>query len=207
MNPATPLRLFCRLVGATALGVAATAAVVLLMQLLIEPDGQSLDEPPPGATLTFLPLIEEVAPERAPVKPTEPPPPVPPPPPPERLRDPLIGPGTGTEIGPPRLDAPTGPGSDGGLIDGDALPIVKVRPVYPARAQQQGIEGHVLVQFTIDELGRVVDVQVVEAEPRGMFERAALKAVERFRYKPRVVNGEATAVSGVQHLVTFELSS
>jgi protein TonB len=50
-------------------------------------------------------------------------------------------------------------------------------------------------------------VQVIEAEPRGMFERAALKAVERFRYKPRVVNGEATTVNGVQHLVTFELSS
>lgn len=92
------------------------------------------------------------------------------------------------------------------MSDGDALPVVKVTPVYPARAAERGIEGHVLVEFTIDTLGRVADIAVVHADPRGVFDRAALKAVERFRYKPRVVNGIAIPVSGVQHLVSFELN-
>jgi periplasmic protein TonB len=199
--------MFVRVAGAIALGVATTAAVVLLMQVLIEPDHLSLDEAPPGATLTFLPLIEEIPADPRPPKPVEPDKPVKPPPPPDvTTRDPF-GPTIGTSFGPPPVDGPLGPTRIGVMADGDALPVVKVSPVYPTRAQQQGVEGYVLVQFTIDELGRVMDVEVIEAEPRGMFERAALKAVERFRYRPRVVNGHATSVNGVQHLVTFELSS
>jgi protein TonB len=194
-----------RLTGATTLGAAVTAAVLLLMQSLIDSDQPALEDPPPGATLTYLRMIEENPPEPDDRKPVEPPKPLPPPPPPTLAKhDPTST--VGADFVAPDVDTPIGPGAST-LSDGDALPVVKVRPVYPARAQQQGIEGYVLVQFSIDALGRVADVQVIEAEPRGMFERAALKAVERFRYKPRVVNGEATTVNGVQHLVTFELSS
>jgi protein TonB len=194
-----------RLTGATTLGAAVTAAVLLLMQSLIDSDQPSLEDPPPGATLTYLRMIEEKPPEPDDPKPVEPPKPQPPPPPPTLTKhDPTST--VGTDFAAPDVETPISPGAST-LSDGDALPVVKVRPVYPARAQQQGIEGYVLVQFSIDALGRVVDVQVIEAEPRGMFERAALKAVERFRYKPRVLNGEPTTVNGVQHLVTFELSS
>jgi periplasmic protein TonB len=69
-----------------------------------------------------------------------------------------------------------------------------------------GIEGYVLLQFTIDELGRVVNPSGIEAQPRGVFDGAGLKAVERFKYKPRVVDGRAVPVTGVQHLLTFNLS-
>jgi len=203
MNQST----FARLVGAMALGVATTAAVVLLMQALIEPDRLSWGEAPAGATLTFLPLIEETLPVRDNPKPEEPPKPVPPPPPPTEISADFDGPTAGVDFAPPSVTRGAGPVLAGILADGDALPVVKVRPIYPSRAEQQGIEGYVLVQFTIDELGRVTDVKVIEAEPRGMFERAALKAVERFRYRPRVVNGHPIPVNGVRHLVTFELSS
>lgn len=194
-----------RLTAAITLGAGLTTLVLLLMQSLIESDQLPWADPASAGTLTFLPAIDEMPAvvERNP--PRKPPDPVAPPPPPNVVRDHFTGAGTsGVEITPPRLDDPQGPAA-GGLSDGEALPVVKVRPVYPSRAQQQGIEGYVLVEFTIDELGRVVDVHVVEAKPRGSFERAALKAVERFRYKPRVVNGQAMPVSGVRHLVSFEL--
>jgi periplasmic protein TonB len=89
--------------------------------------------------------------------------------------------------------------------DGEYLPIVKVAPMYPARAESQGIEGWVIVQFTVTETGAVTDPVVVEAQPPGVFDAAAKKAVLKFKYKPRVENGKAISVPNVQHLIRFEL--
>lgn len=89
--------------------------------------------------------------------------------------------------------------------DGEYLPIVKVAPMYPARAQSQGIEGWVLLQFTVTESGAVADPVVLEAQPPGVFDEAAKKAVLKFKYKPRVENGKAAAVANVKHLIRFEL--
>ena len=98
---------------------------------------------------------------------------------------------------------------DGGLAlesgDGEYLPIVKVAPVYPRRALQRGIEGFVIVEFTVTKQGTVRDPIVVEANPSGIFEQAAMDAAMKFKYKPRVVNGEATEVSGVQNRITFQI--
>ena len=89
--------------------------------------------------------------------------------------------------------------------DGEYLPIVKVAPMYPARAQSQGIEGWVLLKFTVTEAGTVIDPVVLEAQPQGVFDEAAKKAVMKFKYKPRVENGRPIAVTNVQHLIRFEL--
>ncbi len=89
--------------------------------------------------------------------------------------------------------------------DGEYLPIVKVAPMYPARAQSQGIEGWVLVKFTVTETGTVIDPVVIESQPPGVFDEAAKKAVLKFKYKPRVENGKGMAVTNVQHLIRFEL--
>ncbi|MFA5938912.1 MAG: TonB family protein [Sinimarinibacterium sp.] len=89
--------------------------------------------------------------------------------------------------------------------DGEYLPIVKVAPMYPARAQSQGIEGWVLVQFTVTEAGAVRDPVVLESQPSGVFDEAATKAVLKFKYKPRVQDGKPIAVPNVQHLIRFEL--
>lgn len=89
--------------------------------------------------------------------------------------------------------------------DGEYLPIVKVAPMYPARAQSQGIEGWVLLQFTVTEAGTVADPVVLESQPPDVFDEAAKKAVLKFKYKPRVENGKPVAVRNVQHLIRFEL--
>ncbi|MGH8517311.1 MAG: energy transducer TonB [Panacagrimonas sp.] len=89
--------------------------------------------------------------------------------------------------------------------DGEYLPIVKVAPMYPARAQSQGIEGWVVLSFTVTESGAVIDPKVIEAQPPGVFDDAAMKAVLKFKYKPRVESGKAIAVPNVKHLIRFEL--
>ncbi|MDE0421556.1 MAG: energy transducer TonB [Gammaproteobacteria bacterium] len=88
----------------------------------------------------------------------------------------------------------------------DFLPIVKVAPVYPQEAITKGIEGHVLVEFAVTEKGKVRDAVVVEADPPGTFDEAALTAVGKFRYKPKVVDGKPVAVEGVRNRISFEIS-
>lgn len=99
---------------------------------------------------------------------------------------------------------------DGGLAldsgDGEYLPIVKVTPVYPRRALSRGIEGFVIVEFTVTKQGSVRNPVVVEAEPANLFDKAAMDAALKFKYKPRVVNGEPVEVEGVQNRITFEIS-
>ena len=90
-------------------------------------------------------------------------------------------------------------------MNDDYQPIVKVAPVYPRRALSRGITGYVIVEFTVDEKGNVVKPVVIEASPEGIFDQSAINAVLRFKYKPRLVNGEAVKVSGVQNRMNFML--
>ncbi len=89
--------------------------------------------------------------------------------------------------------------------DGEYLPIVKVAPIYPRRAQTRGISGYCIVEYTVTTTGAIRDPQAVDCQPQGIFERASVKAAEKFKYKPRVVDGNAIEVAGVQNKFTFEL--
>jgi protein TonB len=92
-----------------------------------------------------------------------------------------------------------------GGIDRDVVPIVRVPPDYPPRAAAGGIEGWVQVQFTITAAGTVRDAVIVGAAPKGWFEDAALKAIARWRYNPRVDGGVAVERVGLQTVIRFEL--
>jgi len=91
--------------------------------------------------------------------------------------------------------------------DGDYLPLVAIAPQYPTRAAQRGIQGWCLVSFTVDGLGNVVEesIQVVDAEPTNIFDRSSLRAAARFKFQPRVVDGEGVNVDGVQYLFRYQL--
>lgn len=93
-----------------------------------------------------------------------------------------------------------------GYMDGERLPLVRVQPQYPRQALERGVEGSVVVEFTVREDGTVSDAAVIEAEPKGMFERAALAAIAKFKYKPTVVDGIARASSGIRYRFVFELT-
>jgi periplasmic protein TonB len=90
------------------------------------------------------------------------------------------------------------------IVDGDYLPIVKVNPIYPRRAMTRGVEGNCLVEFTVTTLGTVRDAVVVECTS-SLFASASVNAAMKFKYKPRVINGQPIEVPGVQHVITYKL--
>jgi len=91
--------------------------------------------------------------------------------------------------------------------DGDYLPLVAIAPQYPTRAAQRGIEGWCLVSFTVDGMGNVVEdtITVVDAEPASIFDRSSIRAATRFKFQPRVVDGQGVEVPGVQYLFRYQL--
>jgi periplasmic protein TonB len=97
-----------------------------------------------------------------------------------------------------------GDGSGAGM-GSEAIPLVRVNPLYPPRAQSRGIEGWVLLEFTITPQGTTKDIEVIDADPKGYFERAAKDAVRKYKYKPRVVDGVAVDWPGVQLVLSFEI--
>jgi periplasmic protein TonB len=89
--------------------------------------------------------------------------------------------------------------------DGEYLPIVKVAPIYPRRAQSRGITGYCIVEYTVTTSGAIRDPRAVDCQPSGVFDDASVKAALKFKYKPRVVDGVAIEVPGVQNKFTYEL--
>lgn len=90
--------------------------------------------------------------------------------------------------------------------DTEAVPVVRVAPMYPQRALANGVEGWVRVRFTISETGAVTDAMVVESSPTRVFDDAALTAIARWRYNPKVEEGTAVERRGVETLLRFSLS-
>ena len=89
--------------------------------------------------------------------------------------------------------------------DRDVIPLVRINPDYPPRALSRGLEGWVQVQFTITATGTVKDAIVVNAQPKNIFDDAALKAIARWRYNPKVDAGVAVERVGVQTIIRFQL--
>lgn len=113
-----------------------------------------------------------------------------------------------TAVGPVGPDLDVGMDSqlgDFSLAEGDYLPIVKVAPMYPRRAQSRGLEGYCDLEFTVTPLGTTANAQVTFCSS-SLFERASVQAVLKFKYKPRVVNGTPIAVPGVHHRITFQIA-
>jgi len=92
--------------------------------------------------------------------------------------------------------------------DQDYLPLVATSPQYPTRAAQRDIEGWALVGFTVTPQGTVDadSLHVVDAEPAGIFDQNSLAAAQQFTFQPRIRNGRAIAVPGVQYLFRYELT-
>ena len=92
-------------------------------------------------------------------------------------------------------------------VDGDAMPMVRPEAVYPQGAAEAGIEGWVQVRFSVTAAGTVRDAVIVASEPGTTFDEAALKAIARWRYNPRVESGVAVERVGLQTILRFELEN
>ncbi|MCG9696257.1 TonB family protein [Shewanella sp. Isolate11] len=89
--------------------------------------------------------------------------------------------------------------------DGDATPIVRIEPQYPIAAARDGKEGWVQLSFTINELGGVDDVEVINADPKRIFDREAKRALKKWKYKPKIVDGKALKQPGMTVQLDFKL--
>jgi protein TonB len=94
-----------------------------------------------------------------------------------------------------------------GQGDRDAVPLVRIDPDYPMQARQRGIEGWVVVEFTISTAGTVKDAEVVASEPGNVFDRAAINAVRKWKYNPKVKDGKPVERPGVKVRLDFEMES
>jgi len=91
------------------------------------------------------------------------------------------------------------------LADAQARPLVRVEPQYPASAARDGISGWVQLSFSIDATGAVTDVVVLDAEPKRVFEQAAIRALKRWKYQPSVEQGKAAKTTGLTVQLDFNL--
>jgi TonB family protein len=84
-------------------------------------------------------------------------------------------------------------------------PITRVIPEYPRNAKDQGIEGYAVVEFTLNHQGLPKDVRVVEAQPPGVFNKAAKSAISHNQYTPCLVSQEPVDTYGAREKIIFEL--
>ena len=188
-------------------GVVVTLSLLFVMQLLIATGKQALSKPRERAQLEFVRVkrnenlqTEDFTPDKPP-----PPPEIPPEAPPQEM-DSVDPNAPSINVAAPTVSADANIGGPGGMniAEGDYLPIVRVAPVYPARALQRGLEGYVDLAFTVTTAGTVRD-PVVEFSTSSLFDRAAIRAVLKFKYKPRVVDGQPVDVPNVKTRIRFQL--
>ncbi len=101
--------------------------------------------------------------------------------------------------------AGTGPFIGGTMTDGEAIPWVVIQPQYPRKAAMDGVQGFVTLEFTVQPDGSPKDVRVINSNPRRMFDRAALRAVYKWKFKPRVEDGIAIEQHNMRYTMEFKL--
>ncbi len=186
---------------------AVTSGLFYLMQALITKAAGELKESA-GSIVEFVRLKKDSEPElKKRQLPKKKKPEEPPPPPdlnlsrsnrPEAALENMI------EIG---LDISMDGGPNLGLAvsDGDVVPVVRVNPQYPPRAAERGTEGWVELRFTISASGTVQDAEVTNSHPGNVFDRAALKAVGRWKYNPKIEDGNPVERHGITVRLEFKL--
>jgi protein TonB len=191
------------------LAVLVTFGLFWVMQALIGVEG-SLGDAGKRAVIDFVRLKRELEPEKKKRElPDRKPPEEEPPPPDMNLARNLRPDASGEGFAPgfdSSMELDGGPNLGLGAADQDVVPLVRVNPEYPIRAAQRGIEGWVEVEFTISPTGTVKDAAVVGYYPSSVFNNAALRAIRRWKYNPKIENGEPVERPGVIVRLTFQLS-
>jgi protein TonB len=177
-----------------------TLALFYFMSTLISGSKKQPDPNEMGSVVDFIRVKqEEQVKTRDRAKPKEPPPPKKPPQKPKldvasqdkpqsqdlNMRTPKMADSLKGGMGPY-----LGGGGGGPSGDAEEMPIVRINPQWPQKARIRGIEGYVTVSFTITKTGSIRDVEVVDANPPRIFNRVVKKAVLRWKYKPKYVDGQ-----------------
>ena len=188
------------------LGSSITFALFFIMTMLIATGRGALTEASSFRITDFVMVERNEVVETRERKPEKPPEPELPPEIPEASQADSFDNAMTVMMSAPTMNAGFQVGGVGfGVSDGEYLPIVKVAPVYPARALRMGVEGYCVVEFTVMPNGSTRDAVAAECS-NSVFERASVEAALKFKYKPRVIDGVAIEVPGVLNRITFELA-
>ncbi|MBN4055631.1 energy transducer TonB [bacterium AH-315-K03] len=197
---------YIRLTIGAALAFVVTVFLFVLMPTLIENADKRLDESTTRKIADITMPDAQIAVNTKEVKPDKPDDPEEPPPEMDQPDlDVDVAPDAVNMSPQASINIDIGLGTGLGGADGEYLPIVKVAPMYPRRANSRGVEGYCTIEYTVTKTGAIRDPVAVDCQPKGYFERASVKAALKFKYKPRVVDGEGIDVLGVQNRFTYEL--
>lgn len=212
-----------RYMSALFFGLLVSLTLFWFMQFMILNNQQGLSVTDPVQMVEFVRLKRDTKLETKSRKQPEPPPPPEKRPPPPEIKSvqPQIN-----QIAPnmdmPNLDLPVQSRLNSSLLSGvqagavtgapgpgsanaQLIPLVLIQPRYPMRAKSRRIEGWVKVVFTVTETGEVADPRVTDSHPKNVFDRAALRAIAKWKFKPQLVDGKAVAVPATKTL-QFKLS-
>ncbi|MDE1513804.1 MAG: energy transducer TonB [Vibrio sp.] len=203
-----------RLLLASPVALAVTLALFSLMAWMVDHGGKSIAKP--TAALSFaMVMVEQEQDAQRRQRSVPPPPPVPeiPTQAPAKAQqtaalaisslNPQVNLNLSTAIQGVAVNAPQfGEFS----VNQQVMPLHRVEPNYPARALQRRVEGYVILRFSIDELGKTRDIEVVEANPQRYFEREAMMALRNWKYQPKMVDGKAVSQLGQTVRLEFKLN-
>ena len=107
----------------------------------------------------------------------------------------------GLSVDMPDIDIGIEVGGAGISLARELTPLVRFPPEYPMKARNDRTEGYVLLRFVVTETGTVADPEVLRSFPPGVFDRAAMRSVLRWKYQPQLVEGEPVSVMTYTRLV------
>jgi protein TonB len=191
------------------LGASIAFGLFVIMAKLVQNDGKAQESLPPPPVID---IVMQKPDDEVQTRVRKPPPPPPPPQEPPKVE--LVEPAqadpnsSGFSLSIPSVDTggiSNAVGGIGGMRDGDAAPIVRIPPDYPPQAARDGKEGWVRLSFTINEVGGVEDVEVLDADPKRIFDRNAKRALRKWKYRPQIVDGVAQKQFGLEVQLDFKL--
>ncbi len=196
--------------------VAITFSLFLGMYYLVNMSNHGKPDDDDGTSIEFSPVkVDEEVNQKQRRIPKKPPPPKDPPPPPKlnvQQNKSVVNNMPTPNM--PALDL--GAGGDGPFLggmgsvdmtkDGGIIPIVTIQPNYPRKAAIAKIEGWVEMEFTITEGGTVINPKVTKSKPVRIFDREAIRAILKYKFKPKIVDGVAQTQLATQR-IDFKLAT
>ena len=199
-----------RLIVSILVGAAIAFGLFVLMAKLIENSSMPAEKAPPSPVIDIVMATPD---DSTQIRKRVPPPPPPPPKQPPKIQpvEPEVAKANTDGLGfsMPSIDVGGANVNIGGVgamqRDGDATPIVRIEPKYPVQAARDGKEGWVRLSFTINEVGGVEDIEVIDAEPKRIFDREAKRALDKWKYKPKIEDGKPIKQYGLTVQLDFKL--